>query len=268
MSSLIVRKINGLLKTRDMGKVIHYFDEVESTNDVLKGLAEKGASEGTAVIAESQTKGKGRLDRSWISPGGTNLYISVLLRPHVAAVTAPIFTLLTSVALREAISKTGVEDPFIKWPNDIQINSKKVAGILTEMSTNNEKVNFVIVGIGVNINMSRNQMNSEFGSVSGIAASIQDSLGKEIDRAKFTSDLLLELETWYGMFKKRGRKHILSAWEGMWGGKDKAVKVSSVDGSSYEGIARGINEEGHLLVQTTEGEIKSVIAGDVTQLRE
>ncbi len=267
MSSIMIRKINGFLKTENMCKVIHYYDDVKSTNDVLTNLANKGASEGTTVIAECQTKGKGRLDRTWISPGGANLYISVLLRPHIAPGTAPMLTLLTSVALKEAITKTGVENSFIKWPNDIHINGKKVAGILTEMSADNEKVKFVIIGIGVNINMSRNNMNSEFGSVSRIATSIQESIGKEIDRAMFASDLLLELETRYGVFKKRGRKHIVSAWETMWGGKDKAVKVSLVDGSSYEGIARGVNEAGHLLVEIPEGEIKSVIAGDVTELR-
>ena len=263
MTSTMIRKLNGLLKTHSLGKVIHYQDELGSTNTVLIELGEKGASEGTVVIADKQTEGKGRLERKWISPGGTNLYISILLRPEISAAESPLFTFLASIALKETIEKTSVTNTKIKWPNDIQIDGKKVAGVLTEMRSKREMVDFIVVGIGVNINMSRDYINTEMGKVAGIATSIKENLGKDIDRAKFTADLLLELEKWYQIFSSKGKKPILREWTRAWGDMNKRVRINIEGEREFEGIATGIDDKGYLLVKTDNGEISKIISGDV-----
>jgi len=264
MTSSMIGKLNGLLKTQSIGRLIHYQDELGSTNTVLLELGEKGASEGTIVIADKQTEGKGRLGRKWVSPSGTNLYISVLFRPEISAADSPLFTFLASIALNETIEKTGVTNTEIKWPNDIQMDGKKVAGVLTEMRTKREMVDFIVVGIGVNINMSRDYINAEMGKVSRIATSIKENLGKDIDRAKFTADLLLELEKWYQIFCHKGKKPILKEWTRAWGDMNKRVRINMEGEQGFEGSALGVDDRGYLLVKTDNGEITKIIAGDVS----
>lgn len=259
------RKLSSLLKTDYLGKVIHYQDKMESTNTTLMELGEKGASEGTVVIADRQTAGRGRLGRSWISPPELNLYISVLFRPEIASTEASLFTLIASIALRELVFKIGIEEAAIKWPNDIEVNGKKVAGVLTEMRPRREVVDFIVVGIGVNINMSREEMNKLMGNVAHIATSIKENVGKDLDRAKFAADLLLELEKWHQFYKNKGKSAILREWKQRWGDMGKRVRVE-FEGEEYEGTATGIDGHGYLMVQTDNGEINQVIAGDVTVL--
>ncbi len=264
MASIMIRKLNGLLKTENMGKVIHYHDEVDSTNTVLFRLAGNGASEGTAVIADSQTAGKGRLERKWISPPGVNLYISLLFRPSIPARESPLLTFLASIALVESIKKTGAENPCIKWPNDVQLGGKKVAGVLTEMQPKGDSVEFIIVGIGVNINMTRAEINSDMREAAKIATSIKENLGKDIDRAKFTADLLSEIESWYRTFDKRGKSSILREWTDRWGGTGRRVTVDTAESDVFKGTAEGIDGDGHLLVRKDDDSLIKVIAGDVT----
>lgn len=259
----MIRNLNGLLRTESLGKVIHYQDEMESTNTTLLELGEKGASEGTVIIADRQTGGRGRLDRKWMSPSGSNLYISVLFRPEIVASDAPLFTLIASIALNKVIEKSGVLGAKIKWPNDIQIDGKKVAGVLTEMRPRREMADFIVVGIGVNINMTREFMNEELGEVAYIATSIKEHIGKDLNRSKFAADLLLELEELYKIFKNQGRAIILREWTTMWGDLNKRVRVIIDEQDSYEGTATGIDEKGYLIVKNDYNEIKKVIAGDV-----
>jgi len=263
MTSSMIKELNGLLKTESIGKVIHYQDEIGSTNAKLIELGEQGVPEGTVVIADKQTKGKGRLERTWISPPGANLYISILLRPKVSAADSPLFTLLASIAVKETIEKTGVKNTKIKWPNDIQVEGKKLAGVLTEMRLKREMVDFIVVGIGVNINMSRDTINKEMGEVSKIATSIKENMGKDIDRAKFTADLLLELEKGYQIFSNNGKAPILKEWTRAWGDLNKRVRTSIEGEGEIEGNALGIDDSGYLLVKRDDGEISKIIAGDV-----
>jgi len=264
ITSPILRKLNGLLRTGTFGKVIHYYDETGSTNSVLSRLADNGASEGTTVIADKQTSGRGRLGRRWISPPGMNLYISVLFRPSIAAWESPLLTFIASIALTETIKKTGVPPTEIKWPNDLVINGRKVAGVLTEMSPKGDRVDYVVVGIGVNINMSREQMKREMGETAKFATSIKENKGEETDRAKFTGDLLLGLESWYESFKKRGKSYIIREWTERWGGQNRRVRVAMEKGEVIEGIATGIDREGHLLVKKDDESTVKIITGDVT----
>jgi BirA family biotin operon repressor/biotin-[acetyl-CoA-carboxylase] ligase len=262
MTSSMQRKLSSLLKTDYLGKVIHYQDELESTNTTLMELGDKGASEGTVVIADRQTAGRGRLGRSWISPPGSNLYISILFRPEIATTEASLFTLIASIALKELMLKIGIEEGAIKWPNDIQVNGKKVAGVLTEMRPRREVVDFIVVGIGVNINLSREDMNNLMGNVAHIATSMKENLGKDLDRSKFAADLLLVLEKWHKIYREKGKSQILREWTERWSDFNKRVSVE-YDGEYYEGTAIGIDGHGYLLVQTDDGEINQVIAGDV-----
>lgn len=263
MTSPMMRKLNGLLKTETFGKVIHYFDETGSTNTVLSGLARNGASEGTAVIADKQTSGKGRLGRRWVSPPGVNLYMSVLFRPSMPAWESPLLTLLASIAVTETIRKTGIRNTSIKWPNDVQIEGKKAAGVLTEMEPRGDRVDFIVLGIGVNINMTREQIKRELGETAKLATSLKENLGADVDRAKFTGDLLLELETWYETFNRRGKPFIIKEWTERWGGYNKRVRVGTEDGKVIEGTATGINSEGHLLIRKEDGSTVGIITGDV-----
>lgn len=264
MTSPMIRKLNGLLKTETIGKVIHYFDETGSTNTVLSRLAEQGASEGTVVIADKQTSGKGRLGRKWISPAGVNLYMSVLFRPSIPAWESPLLTFLASIALVETIKKTGIRNTIIKWSNDVQIEGKKAAGVLTEMVPRGDRVDYIVVGIGVNINMTREEIKREMGEIAKYATSLKEGLGEDVDRAKFTGDLLLELESWYQTFKSRGKSSIIKEWTERWGGYNTRVRVVTEDGSVIEGTATGIDGEGHLLLKKEDGSVVKIITGDVT----
>lgn len=263
MPSILIRKLNGLLRTEDIGKVIHYHDEVDSTNTLLFSLAENGASEGTVVIADKQTSGRGRLNRKWISPPGVNLYMSMLFRPKIPARESPLMTFLVSIALVEAIKKTGAENPCIKWPNDVQLGGRKVAGVLTEMKPKGDSIEFVVVGLGVNINMTRSEINSEMREASRTATSIKENLGKDIDRAKFASDLLSEIESWYRTFERRGKSSILKEWTERWGAMNQRVQVDMEQNGKFHGTAVGIDGDGHLLVRKDDGSTVKVIAGDV-----
>lgn len=264
MTSPMIRKLNGLLKTETFGKVIHYFDETGSTNTVLSRLAQSGASEGTTVIADKQTSGKGRLGRKWVSPPGMNLYMSVLFRPAIPAWESPLLTLLASIAITETIKKTGVRNTSIKWPNDVLIEGKKAAGVLTEMEPRGDRVDYIVVGIGVNINMTREQIKRELGEAAKFATSLRENLGVDIDRAKFAGDLLYELESWYRTFNRRGKSSIIKEWTERWGGFNKRVRVSAEDGKVIEGTATGIDGEGHLLIKKEDESLVRIITGDVT----
>jgi BirA family transcriptional regulator, biotin operon repressor / biotin---[acetyl-CoA-carboxylase] ligase len=264
MPSSMIRKLNALLKTDTLGKVIHYFNQIESTNTALFELASKGASEGTTVIADTQTGGKGRLGRTWVSPGGCNLYLSVLFRPGVGAPESTLLTLVASIALYECLKKTGIKDPAIKWPNDILIERRKAAGVLTEMKPEGDRAEFVVAGIGLNVNMSRALINREMADFARHVTSVSENLGREVDRAKLAADLLYELEQWYGKMGTRGRPYILKEWTKRWGGLNQKVRVSIEGQDVFHGIAQGIDGNGHLLVKRENEEITEVISGDIS----
>ena len=190
------------LSGKHIGNCLHFFREVDSTNDVAFQLALGGASEGTVVIAESQTRGKGRLKRQWQSPPCCNIYTSIVLRPELAPVFAPQITLMTGVAVADVLSGYCPKGMTLKWPNDVQIRGKKVCGILTEMSASTaKKVNFVIVGIGVNVNIERIDFDESFRD---IATSLKEEAGSEISRLDLTVRLFHRLENLYDRLLREG----------------------------------------------------------------
>jgi BirA family biotin operon repressor/biotin-[acetyl-CoA-carboxylase] ligase len=265
MKSLTGDSIKRLLKTETLGKIIYVFEEVGSTNEIALELGRNGSPEGTMVIANSQTKGKGRLQRSWISPGESNLYMSVIFRPRIAAKEASIFTLVCSIAVAEAIILEGPANTLIKWPNDVLINEKKVSGILTETELKEDRVDFVVVGIGVNLNMTREMMKQQMREVAEIATSLREATGREIERAQFIANLTYKLEIWYQKFLREGKSTIIKEWMERWGAINRRVRVR-FDEMTIEGVASGIDENGYLILQREDGTTEKIVSGEVILL--
>lgn len=248
-----------LLRTESMGRVIHYFEALDSTNQTAYQLALAGAKEGEVVIAESQRKGRGRLGRQWFSPPFLNLYLSLILRPPISLQKAPLMTLVAAVATFDAIARFPDLKPSIKWPNDILIDHRKVAGILNELHSEADRVHFIILGVGVNLNLQREAMPEE---LRPNATSLRDEMGGVISRKSFLGDLLFELETWYKLFLRDGGKAIIQAWTERTQIEGKPVRVTSF-GETVEGIAVGVDSDGALLVKRADGHRSRIVAGDV-----
>lgn len=252
-------EIKPFLKTKWLGKTIHYFHTLDSTNSRAYELATRGAEEGEVVIAESQTKGKGRLGRNWYSPPHLNLYLSVILRPPLPPQKAPLITLMAAVATAEAIRHYSGLRPLIKWPNDLLLNGRKMAGLLNEIQSETDRIHFVILGIGVNLNIDSKTFPKEIGSM---ATSLKEETGGKVSRKAFLASLLKELEKWYALFLKEDGAVILKSWRTWAQIKGRHIKMTSF-GETIEGMAIDVDSEGALIIETRHGERKKVVAGDV-----
>ncbi|MCH9030928.1 MAG: biotin--[acetyl-CoA-carboxylase] ligase [candidate division Zixibacteria bacterium] len=257
---LLAAEIKNRLGTKILGSKIHAFQKVSSTNTVATQLANAGAAEGEIVIAESQTGGRGRLGRAWHSPIRVGAYLSIILRPAIEPVQAPVISILTALALAEAIERVCEIDASIKWPNDVFVSGKKVSGILTELITEVENGRFVIVGTGININQTRNDFPE---SLKKTATSLRISARRKIDRILMVQEFLRRFEKRYLQLLSEGfsglRKQILkrSILIG------KTVKVRGVNVPDYQGQALDIDELGRLMVETASG-VVALNSGDVT----
>lgn len=247
------------LQTRTIGKNIQYFTQVDSTNNMAKKIALEGCPHGTIVIAEEQTLGKGRISRGWYSPRRQGIWFSLVLRPPVNPQHAPKFTLLAAVAICRAIhNATGIKCG-IKWPNDILYAGKKVVGILTEMSAEFDLINYVVIGMGIDVNISTEEFPPE---LKDIATSLKIIAAKKIDRIKLLTEIINQLELFYDMSLKQGFTKILDLWRQMSCTLGQEVDVIGVE-EKFKGKAIDIDDEGALLVQTGAG-LQRVIAGDVS----
>jgi BirA family biotin operon repressor/biotin-[acetyl-CoA-carboxylase] ligase len=252
-------EIKPILKTKWIGKTIHHFHTLDSTNSKAYQLALNGAEEGEVVISESQEKGKGRLGRQWFSPPFLNLYLSVILRPNILPHQASLITLLAAVAAADAIREFSGLLPLIKWPNDILLRDRKVAGLLNEIHSEMDRVHFVILGIGVNLNMDENMFSKE---IRAVASSLKIEMGQTISRKGFLPFFLQELERWYSIFLKEGSAVILKAWRDRAHIKGRRVKVTSF-GETLVGTAIDVDSDGALILETGDGKRKRVVAGDI-----
>jgi BirA family biotin operon repressor/biotin-[acetyl-CoA-carboxylase] ligase len=252
-------EVRPLLRTKWMGRTIHHFHLIDSTNSKAYELALEGAKEGDVVIAESQKKGRGRLGRQWFSPLFSNLYLSVILRPQIPPYQASLITLMAAVATADAIQKFSGLEPLIKWPNDILLRAKKVAGLLNEIHSEMDRIHFVILGIGVNLNTDRKMFSKE---IREGATSLKIEMGQAISRNAFLQGLLQELEKWYEIFLKEGALPVLKAWREQSQIKGRPVKVTSF-GETLVGVAIDVDSDGALILETEQGERKRVVAGDV-----
>jgi len=250
-------------KNKIIGQRVSYFTEVTSTNDVAKELATRGAEEGTIVIAEAQTCGRGRLGRSWLSPKG-GLWFSVILRPQVEATDVFKITFLTAVAVAKTIRRMFKLNAEIEWPNDILVHGKKVCGILTETSVRGETLDSVIVGVGINANIDLDFFPKYLKkTVTTLAVEVK----KEINREKFLHKLLEELEAYYKMFKDNKFDSILEEWKRLNRLFGANVEVVSFD-ERIVGQAVNVDKNGALIVRLADGTTRKVFSGDVTLLRE
>jgi len=255
---LLSSEIGYKLKTTLFDKNIYHFDEIGSTNDVANGAALKGAPEGTLFVAEKQVKGKGRLGRRWVSPSG-GIWFSMILRPEISPIDASKITILAGVAAAKAIEvETGLKVQ-LKWPNDILVDGKKVAGILTEMSAEADKINFVVVGLGINVNFDTRVFPEELRDK---VTTLKDELGAEVDRVILLKTVLKEFEKVYFSLKEDGFKKVLLEWKNICGMLGKRVKISTLDGE-IEGKALDIDEHGGLLLKLFSGEMRTIYSGDV-----
>jgi BirA family biotin operon repressor/biotin-[acetyl-CoA-carboxylase] ligase len=256
---LLPSEIKPILKTKWIGKKIHYFQTLDSTNSKAYELALNGAEEGEVVIAEAQKKGKGRLGREWFSPPFLNIYVSLILRPKIPLQQASIVTLMAAVAAADAIAKFSGLVPMIKWPNDILLRDRKVAGLLNEIHSEADRIHFVILGIGINLNMDEEMFSK---AIRNVATSLKIESGQTVLRKDFLQSLFLELERWYEMFLEEGSALILKAWRDRAQIKGKRVKVTSF-GETLVGRAIDIDSDGALIVETKKRTRKRVVAGDV-----
>ena len=247
------------LNTKFVGRKVYYFDNVSSTMDIAMQLAAKGAAQGTIVLAESQSKGRGRLNRGWISPKYKGIYLSLILRPDILPNDAPILTLLAAVSACEAIKDSCGIDCYIKWPNDILVNNKKLGGILTELNAEMDEIHYAIVGIGLNINTDKKNL------LSG-AVSLKELKGESVNRLQVLQSMLRHIESNYLLFQKKGGGAIIDKWRRFSDTLHRHVRIVSHK-EQIEGQAVDIDKDGGLLVREQSGFTRKVMAGDVWHCR-
>ncbi len=254
-------ELRPLLNTHDLGQVIHWYEELGSTSDRAKELADAGAEHGEVVIAEAQTAGRGRRGRTWVSPPRKNLYFSVVLRPELPPARAAELTLVGSIAICDALRQAGV-DAGIKWPNDLLASGRKIGGILTELAAEPDRVHWVVLGVGVNVNARAADFPPE---LAGEATSVLLERGQAAPRALLAAACFTALEGWIDRHAEEGFGVIREAWRerSVTLGREVVVKA---DGRDVSGTAEDIDDAGALLVRTAGG-VERILSGDVKLLR-
>ncbi|MDD5006281.1 MAG: biotin--[acetyl-CoA-carboxylase] ligase [Candidatus Omnitrophica bacterium] len=256
---LLPEEISPGLNTKIMGREIYHYDMVPSSMDIAMDLAIKGCKEGVVVFAEGQYKGRGRLSRFWSSPKNKGIYFSLILRPKISPNECPKLTLLSAVAVCQAIRQiTGLEC-FIKWPNDLIIDNKKVGGILTEMNADTDMVRFVVIGIGINVNTSESLLPVK-------STSLKEQSGERISRIELAREILKQLEREYILFQKEGFKTIIEKWKKLSATLGHRIRVHFRK-EYIEGQALDIDEQGALLLKKDSGHIERITAGDILKVR-
>lgn len=257
---LIPEEIRWGLNTRWMGQKILSYEETDSTNDIATKLASQGAPEGTVVFAEFQTKGRGRLGRSWIAPKGTSILASIVFRPKLLPNQATQVTLMSAVAVAKAIEKQTQVTPQIKWPNDILIEGKKVSGILTEMQAETDQIRFLVVGIGINVAVPEEILPENATSIHYKGA------GGTVTRISLAQELLRQLEIGYGLLHDGQWETVQNQWQQRSFLTGKQVQVRCLD-RKIDGTVTGVDPDGSLLIRLDHGLTERVMAGDVVTVR-
>ncbi len=256
---LFPAEISPQLNTKFIGKRIYYFDTLSSTMDLAMELGIKGLPEGTLVLAETQTKGRGRLGRNWLSPKYKGIYLSLVLRPKILPQEASILTLFSAVSVCEAVRQITALEPQIKWPNDILIHHKKLGGILTELNAEMDEVRFVITGLGLNVNNDKK-------TLCGTATSLREQKKEMVNRSELLKEILRKMEENYLIFQEKGANYILEKWRQLSITLGKRVKVFC-HSQHIEGLALDIDSDGGLLIRKDSGITEKVMAGDVMHCR-
>lgn len=247
------------LETKWVGSSVKVIDEVDSTQRIAHQLAREGAPSGTLVVADHQTGGKGRMGRKWHSPAGTGVWMSLILRPDIPLSATPQLTLLTSVAVLKGIYKACSIEAGIKWPNDLLIGKKKLAGILTELSAETDRINYVIIGIGINVNQSEIDYPEE---LRDIATSLRLEKGTAVQRNELIVHILKEWEDLYHIYLDHGFSPVKTLWEANAISIGQPIIARTLQGS-FQGMAKGITEEGVLLLEDEAGTIHKIYSADI-----
>ncbi|OPX89513.1 MAG: Bifunctional ligase/repressor BirA [Pelotomaculum sp. PtaB.Bin117] len=248
------------LNSKFFGQQVYYYDSVSSTNDMAKELVRQGARDGSIVVAEEQTGGKGRLGRKWHSPKYKNVCFSVILYPSVNPSEASQMTMVTAVALALAVrKKTGVPVG-IKWPNDLFVGGRKICGILTEMSAELDRIDYLVVGAGLNVNQELIELPEE---VRDIATSLKVETGAELARVDLLQAMLEEYEQWYQLWLEQGFPVVLAKWKELSVSLHCPVRVHTLN-KSWEGWAEDVDYDGALLLRLPDGGLQRLIVGDVS----
>lgn len=245
------------LHTQIIGKKIMYYERVDSTNTIAKKLADQGAADGTVVVAEEQTGGRGRLDRSFMSPFAQGLWFSVIIRPNFPPMEVSKMTLVAAVAITKVLRKMGLIHCGIKWPNDILVHGKKMVGILTELNASVEKINYLVMGIGINTTLSKKSLSKELKKT--VTSFAMEDV--PVQRNQLLAEILQQLEQYYIVAQEQGFAPILEEWKVLSCTLGQEVKVIASD-KTFSGKAVDLDENGNLLVDTGTA-IEKVLAGDV-----
>ena len=253
-------ELESKLETAWVGIKLVFQKETGSTNIDAKELAENGEASGAVVVADMQTAGRGRRGRGWVSPAGKDIYMTIMLRPQCRPEKASVLTLVMALAVLEAVSELLSQGCYIKWPNDIVVNGKKVCGILTEMSAELDQIHYVVIGAGINVNQE-----TLAPELQETATSICIERGQQTNRAELTARVLYYFEKNYAVFEKSWDfSGLVEKYNQFLVNRDRQVRVLDPKGA-YDGIARGINEKGELLVERlSDGAIVQVYAGEVS----
>ena len=252
-------EVKSILQTKWAGQEMLYFDTIDSTNTKAQELAEKGYPNGTLVVADQQVSGKGRRGRGWVSPSGTGIFMTLMIKPDINPNNASMLTLVAALAVAKAIKDVTGEDAKIKWPNDIVVNGKKVCGILTEMSAQFDYINHIVIGIGINVH------NESFPEeISSMASSLMiEAGGKRFRRAEIIARTMLYFEEYYEIYlKTEDLSALVGEYDELLVNMNKSVKVLDPK-EPFEGKAMGITKKGELIVDTWESR-KLVSSGEVS----
>lgn len=244
------------LRTQFLGRQFVCYKVIDSTNTVAKALARAGAAEGTMVIADEQTMGRGRLGRQWLAPAGTSLLFSLIFRPDLEAARVQGLTMVCGLGIRQAIRELTSLPAQLKWPNDILVHGRKAGGILTEIGSTGQHLDYVVVGIGLNVNLDASLLPVEFH-----ATSISQELGQPVSRVQLLQQILWRIEERYVALCTG--KWPLTEWANALETLGKWVEVHTIQGT-WRGIAEAVDDEGALLLRLENGHVKRVLEGDIS----
>ncbi len=257
------QRLRTALQGKSIGEPLYFFPVIKSTNFQAFRLADEGAPEGTVVIADCQTGGRGRMKREWFSPPAVNLYASIILRPAFPAALSSPLTIMAGVAVASALQFYCPGRVRLKWPNDVLIGSRKVSGILTEIKTSDRNVEFVILGIGLNINIKRDDFEPQLGQG---ATSLREEIGSPVSRVEVTGLIFDEIGKHYQLVGARGMEGIRELWRDYSGLTGKNVEIT-FGGEISRGTVAGIDDTGALIIREESGSERRIIAGDVAMIR-
>ena len=263
---LSVKEIRDGLSNQNVtiGSEIVFFPLTGSTNTAAAGLAAKGQREGTVIIADSQTAGRGRRGRTWVSPAGKNLYLSIIVRPGIPPRDSSVLTFMSAVACTSAIQRLSSVPVSIKWPNDLMVADKKIGGILTEMKADADSIDYAVIGIGINLNLDSSDMPD---SIRETATSVMLQTGLPQSRTEYALEIIKSMDSWYTILLQSGKGPVLDAWKNLSSTIGRTVTATTGE-VKLTGLAEDIDNEGLLILRLPDSSVMKINAGDVTILRE